>query len=297
MSNTMISLLIHNLRHDLHSPCKPCLMHINHRVKELTVNKERITFLLPAFPAKSVNTDKTLGALPDLGEALALEKLNTLCTEINRLYSPGANVLICSDGRVFNDLVFVPETNVDNYNNAIKSYVDQKQLNNLRFYDLNDAYPNLTTEEARIKLLSNEATSIEDIKTLVKKDIDMKTLYNGLHRFMQEDYQYIHKEKSKNQIRKDTKILTYMMMQRSQAWSHLLSKKFPQTFRLSIHDYQCGSEKFGIKFLSNQETCATPWHNVVIKEGENYRFVKNREAKSLRASLIMLNGRASHYEL
>lgn len=46
--------------------------------------------------------NKVLGHLPDLGEELALRRLNTIGEDIKRVYYPGAVVNIASDGIVFN---------------------------------------------------------------------------------------------------------------------------------------------------------------------------------------------------
>lgn len=68
----------------------------------------RIPMVLPAFPAKSVNTtDKVLGPSPDFGEELALDRLNDLCTRIQNVYEPGAMILIATDGACYNGNVSV----------------------------------------------------------------------------------------------------------------------------------------------------------------------------------------------
>jgi pyoverdine/dityrosine biosynthesis protein Dit1 len=71
----------------------------------LVAKQRSIELILPAFPAKSANRRKTLGILPDLGEYLGLARLQDLCDQIRAVYAPGAHVTICSDGRVFSDLV------------------------------------------------------------------------------------------------------------------------------------------------------------------------------------------------
>lgn len=64
---------------------------------------EPVLMVLPAFPFKSPNRKaKTLGALPDLGEEYALMHLNGLCESIEEIYEHGANVVIASDGLVYN---------------------------------------------------------------------------------------------------------------------------------------------------------------------------------------------------
>lgn len=64
---------------------------------------ERVETCLPAFPFKSANkVYKVLGSLPDKAEELALERLNTMCTRIKKVYKPGARVTIISDGITYN---------------------------------------------------------------------------------------------------------------------------------------------------------------------------------------------------
>ena len=59
--------------------------------------------ILPASSFLSPNRrDSTLGSLPDLGEELALMHLNGLCESIAEVYEQGANVVIASDGLVYN---------------------------------------------------------------------------------------------------------------------------------------------------------------------------------------------------
>jgi pyoverdine/dityrosine biosynthesis protein Dit1 len=66
-------------------------------------NEAPIRMILPAFPAKSPNRKgKVLGALPDLGEEIALQCLQGLCDNIRQIYKPGAEVFIASDGLVYN---------------------------------------------------------------------------------------------------------------------------------------------------------------------------------------------------
>lgn len=73
------------------------------RVRRHVIHRRRIPMVLPAFPAKSINTtEKVLGASPDLGEELALDRLNDLCSQIQKVYAPGAMVLIATDGACYN---------------------------------------------------------------------------------------------------------------------------------------------------------------------------------------------------
>lgn len=63
---------------------------------------QAIKMILPSFPWKSVNSiDKVTGKLPDLGEELALARLNALCKDVAEVYEHGAEVTIATDGLVF----------------------------------------------------------------------------------------------------------------------------------------------------------------------------------------------------
>lgn len=73
------------------------------RVSHFVLRGARLELCLPAFPCKSSNTDKVLGVLPDLGEALALEWLHDFVQAVEDIYSPGAKLWIVSDGHVFSD--------------------------------------------------------------------------------------------------------------------------------------------------------------------------------------------------
>jgi pyoverdine/dityrosine biosynthesis protein Dit1 len=64
---------------------------------------ESIKMLLPGFPFKSPNNKtKVLGVLPDLGEELALKRLDGIASAIDAIYEPGAEIHITSDGLVYN---------------------------------------------------------------------------------------------------------------------------------------------------------------------------------------------------
>lgn len=66
---------------------------------------DRIEACLPAFPFKSANkVYKVLGALPDKAEELALQRLNGMCLRIKKIYRPGANITIISDGITYNGM-------------------------------------------------------------------------------------------------------------------------------------------------------------------------------------------------
>jgi hypothetical protein len=66
----------------------------------------RVDMCLPAFPFKSANkVYKAFGFLPDKAEEIAMARLHDMCRRIEEIYSPGAQLVIVSDGLVYNGLL------------------------------------------------------------------------------------------------------------------------------------------------------------------------------------------------
>lgn len=72
------------------------------RIRDFDASDEPISLLLPAFPWKNPNTEKTLSGYPDLGEELGLARLNHLCEALGKIYPHGAQLTLVADGPVYN---------------------------------------------------------------------------------------------------------------------------------------------------------------------------------------------------
>lgn len=271
-----------------------CFAPHQHKILAHIQQGKPITFVLPAFPAKSPNLTKTAGVLPDLGERLALRFLDQLCQKIWSFYPPGAQVMICSDGRVFNDLVKVSDKNVDTYAEGIRHIIREEALTHIGTFALDDFYGAMPYDVMREKLVNDYGESITLIKEKVKIETAAKNLFNGIHRFIYED-QLSMFELSKNQVKIITKEIAYRVIQRSNAWSRFVEKHFPGAVRLSIHPQACGSEKLGIMLLQSVDVWATPWHRVVLFDGKNHVLIRKKEAEALGAQPVFANNQFSHY--
>lgn len=254
-----------------------------------------LRFVLPAFPAKSPSPVKTVGVRPDMGEVIALRELNNMCTKISSMYAPGAEVIICSDGRVFSDVVNVPDNIIDQYADGISEIIAEFELSHISTFSLEDLYPGLPGEELRSRLLWQFAKSVDEVRFQVVKDSDYQRLFNGMHRFMVEDQMGL-SSKSKNQINKEAKLATYELMRRSDAWSSLLNHYFKGALRLSIHPYELTHEKFGIKLVTSSSKWATPWHNVTVKVNGHYQLMHLAEAEKLGAKKKVFGGKYVYFE-
>lgn len=265
--------------------CAACTYHPQQKIQAAIAEQRVLTLILPAFPAKSANRQKTLSEKPDRGEIIGLTNLNQLCQNMQEIYPVGVKLIICSDGRVFNDLVLVSDHHVDVYQKGIQQIIDEKQLTHLSTFSLDNVYSCLNFETMRELLMFEFGQSLEELKQQIRTKDESLYLFNGIHRFIIEDQLALRPELSKNKIRNETKHIAYEVIRRSNAWSQLLACYFPQSVRLSIHPQPCGSEKTGIQFLPGSNRWSTPWHNVLLKGAHGWRLVKRQEAELLGAQL------------
>jgi pyoverdine/dityrosine biosynthesis protein Dit1 len=275
--------------------CPLCLGPHLQKIEFFIKQGKPIHFVLPAFPAKSSNAQKVLGTLPDMGEKICLQFLQSLCDTIQEFYPPGAQITICSDGRVFSDLVGVSDQDVTAYGQEIKNIVNQIGTDTINLFNLEDLFGTISFDEMRQQLTTKYADSLENIRFLVKNDINYLNLFNGIHRFLFEDYLVLQPSKTRSQIRKECKELAYGVIQRSNAWSALVAQQFPQALRFSIHPQPYHSEKIGIHMINTADQWGTPWHNTVVYDGEQYLLMKRSQAESMGASLVLQNGLPSHF--
>ena len=259
--------------------------------------EEELVFILPAFPAKSPSSEKTVGEMPDFGEVLALQNLQSICDDIRSLYEPGARVVICSDGRVFSEVVKVSDECIDRYNDGIRSIIQEYNFSSLSIFTMEDLFPEKTPTQLREVLLDFYAMTTEEVRNLVCVNENYRELFNGIHRFLLEDEVAMNTHSSKSAMTKETKKRAYELLRRSDAWSSLLNEHFRDALRLSIHPHPPGHEKFGIKLVPGSTKWATPWHNVVVKIKNNFELMHRREALKLNAILKMEKDKYAYFEV
>lgn len=266
------------------------------KIVELMKAGQPIELVLPAFPAKSSNQEKTVGILPDLGEVLALEKLERLCVAIEKIYAGGAKMIICSDGRVFSDLVKVSEEAVTAYGKEIRRIIRERGLTHLGTFDLDDVFPDSATfDEMRRVLVKIHGESVVQIRERSLNDPAGRDMFNGIHRFLFEDYVVLHPELSRNKVRNWSKDVSYEVIQRSNAWSNLVEKYFPHAVRLSIHPQLAQSKKIGVRLLPSTSQWRTPWHSVVLFDGQEHILVRRQDAERMGAVLSHADDRYPYF--
>lgn len=288
------------------NPCDECLSpHLPKVIAAIEANAP-VTFVLPAFPGKSPNPNKVLGHLPDMAERRALQFLGDLCARVQRLHAPGARVILCSDGRVFSDVVGMQEEHVTQYQDAISRMIVELGLTNvIHTFNLDDLFDCTGFDDMRVALMDRHGAPLETLQEKVrrggkegadKESEDANRMYCGITRFLLEDAATPGQTKSKTAIQKDCRVRAYEVIRRSNAWSGLVESHFPQAVRLSIHPQTCGSRKLGIH-LMHAETWLTPWHGVAMEMDGKFILVKRSQAEAMGAAMVHLDGRPSHFRL
>jgi len=117
------------------------LLHLPKIISSVEKNNP-VSFVLPAFPGKSPNPEKVLGHLPDHAERLSLIFLGNLCLEVRKFYVPGINIILCSDGRVFSDVVGMKENHVSDYQHEMSCLLNELSLADITLVNLDDFYSN-----------------------------------------------------------------------------------------------------------------------------------------------------------
>lgn len=250
---------------------------------------EPVLFTLPAFPCKSPNPAKVLGHLPDLGELLALAGLQRLCERVAGVYEPGARMLVCSDGRVFADLIAVPDEDVTAYGLATRRIVEAEGFTRVGFFTLEDAYGDLDYPGKRRALVADHALPLEEIRRQVKSEERHLALYRGITRFLLEDARVPAYTGSTSALLRDARRRAYEVIQRSRAWSELIAHDVGHSVRLSIHPHPCGTSKFGIGLLGTADAWTTPWHAVAVRTTERVVLMRRDDAERV-GRLVTVDG-------
>ncbi|MCP9269456.1 isocyanide synthase family protein [Xenorhabdus sp. XENO-1] len=269
------------------------------RIRAFVEQGKAVECILPAFPTKSPNPRKVLGTMPDMAEKLSLIFLNSLCQRIQLYYPPGANIVICSDGHVFSDLIHVDDETITHYQLEIEKLLHELGATNLSVFNLGNV-ESLTQytsnyDQLRELLVNGYASSVEEIKATLKESEEGLQLYRAITRFLYEDSLLPGYDGSKTALQKDARQRAVGVIQRSWAWGNLLAEQFPLAIRLSIHPQPVDSIKIGIHMMPTRDDWLTPWHGVAANINGQFVLMKSDEVKKMQGKLVEIRGVPSHY--
>ncbi|KAI3538148.1 pyoverdine/dityrosine biosynthesis protein [Colletotrichum tamarilloi] len=281
------------------------------RVEEYVKKGESVKMIIPAFPWKSINrTDKVTGVLPDLGEDLALARLNDLCVEIGKVYTHGAEVHIATDGLVFNDVVGISDDETWEYGATLMDMAAQKGYDGIKLLRVMD-FLGLTneneplTKEKYMELVDESRKTLEaqfgdpdkDVRALMETDNDTLMTYRGFIRFLETDLRnspVAAHATSGHKYRKVVKEVAMKMMMRAESFTKIILATCPDHVRLSIHP-SSGAVKLSMPLLVEKHNPdgfpRTPWHSsIAVSLDGGYRSLHAKDVRDTH-DLVMRDGR------
>ena len=157
-----------------------------------------------------------------MAERQSLAFLNELCLRIGQIYAPGARIVLCSDGRVFNDVVGIREIDITTYQQDLTTLIAELRAYNLATFNLDNVFRGCRFEEMRSQLMACFGESIETVQEEVRADEEARRMYCGITRFLVEDALRPGMTISKTALQKQCRSRAYEVIRRSRAWDTLL---------------------------------------------------------------------------
>lgn len=251
------------------------------QISEYVGNNEKIILVLPSFPFKSQNRDNTLGDLPDMGEYIALEVLNSLCNNIREIYKPDVAFVLASDGRLYSDLVGVSDSTVNSYRNELlKMNNSICKDSSLIWFSLDEGIKEEGVLDVREILGRDYSDGIEIVMEEVKKDKDYLRLYIGFKNFALSEIKAQKLDCSNREMVRRAKSIAKKMMVRNFANARLLKESFPNMIRLSVKHHDTRKGLFAVNLMRRHTDIGTPWLNAVVKlKNGKYMYIKAKDAR------------------
>lgn len=251
------------------------------------VNNQPIEFVMLGFPFKSTNIrDKVLGVLPDLGELLTLKNFAKFNEDIKQVYAPGIKLNMVSDGFVFNDILEVPDSHVDDYKQISMSMAKDAPI------EWHDLWSFVKTRE---QLMENFAPSPLKLEQDILMNPDVNFLYRGMVIFMTEETA-MRSFPSNNQHQKFAKKLARDMMFRNEAYSELVRREFSNAIRLSMHPSVNNGAKYSFQLIKGKSTRYSAWHcAIAVDQQGQIVTIHRKDAEAAGFELIYENNQPYYY--
>lgn len=262
------------------------------RIDAFVAAKSPIGFAMLGLPFKSINKrDKVLGDLPDLGEELTVKNFAAFNAAVKTVYEPGIEMLVASDGYVFNDLLGAPDYTVEQYKEINSSFNSNGPL---KILDLNDFYtgPNIATK--RDRLMQQFGYTWEKMEQEILFNPDVNMLYKGMLLFMEEELAW-QDFPSRNQRAKAAKKLVREMMLRNEAYNQLVRKELSGHIRLSMHQSVNNGYKYSFKLIPGNKTHHSAWHCVIVMQGDEAITMHRIEAEKAGYELVYKDGQPYNF--
>ena len=260
--------------------CNLCFNKIYNRLLPSVEKKQKIEFIMPAFPFKSPSEDKCLSnIIIDKAEEVSISFLSKFFAKSNKIYSHGVKLNIFSDGLIFSPIKEISDDIAIQYSNLMRKIIKTKNATNyINIISLDILYNNI--EQGRELIFKKFGNKLDTIKKNVKENKLLNNTFNSVHKFYYEEIKGQFKDASNCQNSKKAKERAYRTIQAADALSKFIDAKYPNMIRLSCHSQPCDSNKIGFHLVNPIDyTNITPWHSVGIKIDKSFKLVKNDDAK------------------
>lgn len=243
-----------------------------------------VPFVFLAFPGKSINGHSVSGPLPDLGERLALQTLKGLVEAASRIYPPGIELHILSEGHCFlrTGCMRSPEE-MDAYVAALKA---MKDCDRISLHTIHDFYPDGDMADKVAAFERDYMPQPDEINAAIANDPLYAAMYPDRAAFVYREFSPVLFPTLPSKRRKIamSKIIARSFIGHQMAVKRLLQDHFGGHIRLSIHQqHDPASQKYYINLLPGVEGKGTPWYHVVERNGDVLQLVKRvRSAPSAR---------------
>ena len=263
---------------------------IHSKLHDFLENNEKIQFILPGFPCKSPNkVGKTFGISPDMGEVLALERLDNLCEDINAIHGAGCELTILCDGTTFSDIVGVPEKEKNDYKSSLRNHT---VTNNIKWADLSVFFDRTMSDDMARKQLIKQAglksQTLEKFIAKVKRDENLTAIHDKWCSYLYNDVRLEQVSTSnRDEFLQSIGQKAYEMMYRGQALASNIDRTYPKHIRLSVHQYNNSGPKFSVGLSAGTQRSEVPWHNVPLrlKDG-SFQYVPRAQIKEDSTALV-----------
>ncbi|MFA0811918.1 L-tyrosine/L-tryptophan isonitrile synthase family protein [Microbulbifer epialgicus] len=250
---------------------------LKEKIGSFVAAQNKVKLLLPAFPCKTNNSDKVLGKNPDIGEYLALRKFVKIIRDIQAIYAPGVTFYIFSDYHTFSDYISVNLKNHYDYSEGLKAMVEKMNCSNslkiLNFENFSE-FDQLNEHEYfdGLRKIYGDKNYEYNFSKLRENNKNMNSTYLGLKKFMSHDQKYVLSKLSNKARQKRLSEIAKGMMVQGRALDNFLKVKLEQCIRLSIHQHPMNGIKYSL-FLFEERQFKTPWHNTIMFDAENRKFL------------------------
>lgn len=270
------------------------------RLMALTQKEQPIRMVMPAFPFKSLSSQKVLSRNADMAEFDCLRLFKDLLLKIGEVYRPGAEIKIYSDGYPIAPIMNVDEAEVQAYSDRVMEFAIRNGLGGqFKMHSLKDTYNCRTLEDSLKSLLNDYGVSTEQTRLDIINNPDMRNDFCGISRFVFEEQAYLHPELSKKAVEKDSKRMAYEIVRNDRAWGHLIEQQESDALRISCHPQLPGSEKIGIRLSKGGNNWITPWHSAAVRvDDDTFVLMKSKQAKDIGLVVVYdAKGLPSYFEI